>query len=642
MKTRTYRIARELMTLSLAGLLMACGGGGDGGGIDDPVDPGGDDDPVHQESGESWTVMVYMAADNDLEPFALDDLGEMMQVGSDDDFNLVVQADRALMYSMGGVGGLPEWVSAKRLLVRRDGLEELADLGEPNMGDPAELADFVSWAAQAYPADRYAVIFWNHGSGWTGFGGDESTPDHDLLSLTELRAGLADGMARAGLDQLALVGFDACLMATYEVAMVLRPYAEYLLASEELEPGHGWDYERLNALREDPSQGPVELGDALMQGFLDQAREQGEMQQVTLSLTDLYALDDLESALADLATLLIGDLNVSAPHVGRQRNVTLRFGEAPNPAQDTHLIDLGNFVARLMEGDRTFGEVGDRIHAGLQQAVVTKIAGPQTTAAMGLSIYFPPQSAFYESDYGQITEAAAWNEFLLSYYGMAVSGGFVPPSFTNIDGLADHAFVPEGLALAGSLDPTTASNLSEATLGYGIIDDTTNYVFLLADEPARYTNTIVDALWDLSVLTITQGANVGYLYMSFDWAGSGDLVISIPFEYWGPGASTPEDVILVYIIDQDLNILQETYYLLTSSGPGELTPQLGSVIRPVVSTIDPDGNIGWGYGSPTTFNPLLDFQLDFVPLPPGTSIYAELMVSDFAGNEDHVSFEGVL
>ena len=621
-------------------LLVACSG--DGQGDDNPIDPNNPDDRQHQESGESWTFMVYMAADNDLEPFALDDLVEMMQVGSGDGFQLVVQADRAAMHSMAGVGDLPDWVSAKRLRVNPGGLEELADLGEPNMGDPAELSDFIDWAAGEFPADRYALIFWNHGAGWPGFGGDESTPSHDMLDLIELQAGISDGMTQAGLDQFALIGFDACLMATYEVAMTLRPFAEYLLASEELEPGHGWNYERLAAVRNDPSLGPIDMAMEIMEGFEDQARAQQQAEEITLSLTDLYALDPLESAIADLASYLIDDLSVSAPHVGRQHSATLRFGTAPNPAQDVHMIDLGDFAGHLTQGDSTFAPLAEAIRDGLEQAVVTKIAGPQTTRATGLSIYFPPQEGFYSSSYARITEVAPWNDFLMSYYDMALSGSFAPPQFTNPDRLANYQFLVDGLTVQGTLEAASAFNVTEATLGYGIINEANDTVYLLAEEPASYTNTTVDGFWDYSALTIAQGPNTAYLYMSFDSTQNGDIVLAIPFEYDSPTSSAPQFVTLVYIIDQAGNILQATYYLLTESGPGEFTPQVGSLLYPLVEIIDPNGILGWAYSSANGFDPILDFQLAFVTLPPDTLVYTELVISDFAGNEDYVYFEGIL
>lgn len=36
-----------------------------------------------------------------------------------------------------------------------------------------------------------------------------------------------------------MVGFDTCVMGCVEVAQALAPYADYLVASEDLEPGTG-------------------------------------------------------------------------------------------------------------------------------------------------------------------------------------------------------------------------------------------------------------------------------------------------------------------------------------------------------------------------------------------------------------------
>src|SRR5690606_22703317 len=151
---------------------------------------------------------------------------------------------------------------------------ELQDLGEGNMGDPATLADFIAYGLENYPADRGALDVWDHGGAWPGFGPDDS---HGVvLTLPEIAQGLQGGLARAGRQELTMIGFDACLMATYEVAMITRPFGEYLLASEELEPGHGWDYAALRVLRDDPSTDPVTLGRAIADGFQAQAAANGE------------------------------------------------------------------------------------------------------------------------------------------------------------------------------------------------------------------------------------------------------------------------------------------------------------------------------------------------------------------------------
>src|SRR5262249_45293853 len=148
------------------------GDGGDGGGVDPPPPP---------EHGASWTVLVYMVADNNLEPFGLTDLEEMSKVGSGAGFDIVVQADRAAGYVSDPVLNLGDWQGTKRLHVGSGRLEEVSDIGEANMGDPATLADFIEWGIAQYPADRYALVLWDHGGAWPGFGGDESTANLDLL-----------------------------------------------------------------------------------------------------------------------------------------------------------------------------------------------------------------------------------------------------------------------------------------------------------------------------------------------------------------------------------------------------------------------------------------------------------------------------
>lgn len=113
------------------------------------------------------------------------------------------------------------------------------------------LADFLARGIEEYPAERYALILTDHGGGWPGVGPDESA-GHDILDLQEIHDGIAAGLEAAGLDKLDLLGFDACLMATYETASAMAPLADRMLASQELEPGHGWDYRVLSNVAENP------------------------------------------------------------------------------------------------------------------------------------------------------------------------------------------------------------------------------------------------------------------------------------------------------------------------------------------------------------------------------------------------------
>jgi hypothetical protein len=327
---------------------------------------------------------------------------------------------------------------------------------------------------------------------------------------------------------------------------------------------------------------------------------------------------------------------VAAPHVGRQREATRRFADAPDPGQATNLLDIGDLATHLAQGYQPLQGVSTRILDALDAAVVARIAGPMREDATGLSIYFPPQRQYYDVRYGDLAEVRDWRAFLQGYYDMGESGSFAPPAFTNLDNLAELEFFDDGVAIYGDLAADSAANLAAATVSYGVLDDVDGVVYLLGEEPASYTDALVDGFWDYTVLTITQDAGFSYLYTSIELTETGDVSVTIPFAYQAPGALEPDYVLLVYIVDPGGFVLQETYYLISEAGPGELTPQAGASLDPLVLIIDQIGEYKWGYASDDSFDPTLPFELAFQELPAGISGYVELAIEDFAGNGDYV------
>ena len=110
------------------------------------------------------------------------------------------------------------------------------------MGESKTLSDFLKWGVETYPAEKMGVILWDHGGGsLSGVCFDENY-NMDSLSLTELDAAFASA-GEIMTDQFEYIGFDACLMANYETAYIASKYARNMIASEELEPSGGWDYE---------------------------------------------------------------------------------------------------------------------------------------------------------------------------------------------------------------------------------------------------------------------------------------------------------------------------------------------------------------------------------------------------------------
>jgi hypothetical protein len=72
--------------------------------------------------------------------------------------------------------------------------------------------------------------------------------------------------------KLDIIGFDACLMAMYEVAAALAPYSKFLLGSELLEPGSGWDYKVLGNVTASAAAGVVveaaDLGQMVVRTYM--------------------------------------------------------------------------------------------------------------------------------------------------------------------------------------------------------------------------------------------------------------------------------------------------------------------------------------------------------------------------------------
>ncbi|MBC7237708.1 MAG: peptidase C11, partial [Chloroflexi bacterium] len=218
-----------------------------------------------------WTFMVYLAGDNSLEHYGQDDLLEMKKVGSGPELAIVAQVDR-----MSAGPTRRYYLTAERTLDEDDvGI----DLGETNTGDPAELMRFLAWAMESYPAEHYALVLWNHGTGWKeedivpnlgqdvrvealgdiaarrkglptlfrpslgailarGIAYDDTSAD--FLDNAEMKRAIGCALAVAGVEKLDVIGFDACLMSMIEVAYQLREVTHYMVGSQETEPGAGW------------------------------------------------------------------------------------------------------------------------------------------------------------------------------------------------------------------------------------------------------------------------------------------------------------------------------------------------------------------------------------------------------------------
>ncbi|MBU6997148.1 MAG: hypothetical protein HXS41_05565 [Theionarchaea archaeon] len=373
--------------------------------------------PLHATT--SWTVMVYMDGDNNLEPSAIDDLNEMEAVGSTSKVNIVVQIDRHDAYDNSN----GDWDTAKRYHVTHDanGYDNLitsdmvGDLGEVNMGDPSTLVTFVQWAQATYTADHYLLILWDHGSGWKGIPAPVRAvcvddTDNDELSLSEVRTAL-NSITCNGDCPLDIVGFDACFMAMVEVDHEILPFAHYAVGSEEYEPGDGWDYiEFLDFLVNNPEASLGAVCNSIVKTYID---FYGRLGPETQSAAHLNPTSTVVEALDTFAQHLAGAKGYE-PVIQTARTHTETFS-------DLDYVDLYHF-AQLVAGSVPHPALqrdAGQVMKAITNAVVAESHGYGNRNAHGMSIYFPSTSTGYQSIYETSTalaERTFWDEFLKQYY----------------------------------------------------------------------------------------------------------------------------------------------------------------------------------------------------------------------------------
>lgn len=391
------------------------------------------------KDGAEWTILYYFGADCDLEASMLDNLKQILEVGSSLKVNVVMLADRSpnkdeeAGYSREGVANLKGWSTAKLLYVEKGHLKELGDWGVQNLGDGAVLQKFLEWGMSRYPAKKYALLFSDHGSGWSGVSADEH-PDDDMLTLERITGALKNVKGRYGTFDL--IGFDACLMGTLEVAYAMKPYVKVMVASEETEPGDGWNYVPvMEALVKNPSMDGDALGHVIAAGYRDyfltsddkDLKERGKT--ITLAVISLEKIDKVSEALGELGKSLMTSMKGSDKSfwkdIGKARSYAETYGMSSDPADSYYLVDLGHLASTLKKqlNDPAVKKASEDLFSAVKGAVTLSVHGSSRPNSHGLSIYFPPYRKVAEDieQYHEIpfVKNTVWGSFIDAYLGLS-------------------------------------------------------------------------------------------------------------------------------------------------------------------------------------------------------------------------------
>ncbi len=388
---------------------------------------------------KDWTFLVYIAADNDLNYFSGKNLDDMAKIGSNNNLNIVAHLDRQGSYE-----------KTKRVYVEKGRIVQV-DYGQPSSsqkldsGSAATLIDFCNWAIKNYPANHYALVLWNHGSGILDNVGGRTiinpselfifNPQTNMLEIDRSMGFFDYFQKRQMLDPRAvcfsetynsflsnqkldyalktiqqgalqggkfeIIGYDACLMGMLEVANLIRPYANYAVFSQEIELGSGWKYDEVLRPFLTKTLEPAEFAKHIVKAYNN--AYQSITYDYTFSAVDLKKVVVLEKAVNDLSALLIRALDYQQNNSLSNTIRACKSKRLCTHFSEPSYIDLDHFLGNLSDNlnyvllDPTNSQA---IKSDLQNAITTArtylassvimhTEGKNLSRARGLSVYFP-------------------------------------------------------------------------------------------------------------------------------------------------------------------------------------------------------------------------------------------------------------
>lgn len=428
---------------------------------------------ITQEPGDitftqpkEWTVIIYMAADNDLANFARKNLMQLASLGSNDRVNILVQLDTTIQRKKKVT--LRYYVEHNKLTITNynDPSSQQMDSGSPHT-----LIDCCRWAMENFPAKNYMIDLWNHGIGIIdierrrmlnsselftfnpqncmveldrtipfldfavqteqeperGICFDDTTgnflTNQDLtLALKTITEDFLDG------QKINVVTFDACLMAMLEIGNVLQPYVDYMVASQEVELGTGYDYSRVIAPLTQKKLSPKEFAKHVVSAYHETySRITHDYTQSAIELKDLALLEANVSTVASLIITCLKEQRDESVkkslRTSRHKLLCTHFDE-PSYIDLHHLYcnlisNLNHFELTSPEREKTLKKMlQDELERGkelIDTLVIANEVGKNLRKAHGISIYFPERRIHNSYRKTTFAQTNMWAQ-LLGYY----------------------------------------------------------------------------------------------------------------------------------------------------------------------------------------------------------------------------------
>lgn len=421
----------------------------------------------HRQPKKKWTIIVYIAGDNDLRGFVARNIRQMAHIGSNDQVNIVAHLD----VSFGGNNKV-----TRRYYIEKNQIIHVnqndAESQCMDSGDPETLISCCKWAIESYPADYYALVFWNHGTGiidpqrgriitpsalfnlnpqtrlleldrsigfmelmsclreceeasddprgicWDDTTGHYISNQKLTYALDEIQNSVLKG------KKFSIIAFDACLMSMIEIAHMIKKYADIMVSSQEVELGTGWDYQLALQPLATSVPSPMQLAKHIVEAY--RRAYNAITHDYTQSAIDLSVVQKLEDSVHAISALLLECLRQqrnnsvkNAIRASRNRTHLTHFDE-PSYVDLDHLLD--NLATQSdhfdVENRGVVTQLKTEIHTAralIKKAVIANTAGKNLERATGLSIYFPERGMDQSYPKCPFSSENKWNLFLTHY-----------------------------------------------------------------------------------------------------------------------------------------------------------------------------------------------------------------------------------
>jgi hypothetical protein len=406
---------------------------------------------------KNWTLMVYIAADNNLNTFAWGTIRQLAK-GANENMNIIVQLSEP-----GRQKKTERYLIEKNnaILLNKENTKKL------DSGDPQTLIDFGAWVIQNYPAENYMLDLSDHGSGIIDLDRHLSrlinptelfvlNPSNLMLELDrsisfldffgkhneEVRGICFDENFQSYLNnqkldyalkkicecepnfKFKIIGLDACLMQMIEIGSLVKPYTDILVASPEVELGPGWRYDTLLKPFSIKNLDPISFAKHIVKTY--EQTYSNITNDFTLSALDLKYIENLEKNLSSVAELLIESLinqkDSSIKNIIKICKKNISFEEPSyidlTSFYENLIINLNRFIYANSKGADLLKKLENELKDGikiLKSTILENVCGNNIKYSKGISVYFPEKTIHNSYIKTSFAQSNQWVSLLLHY-----------------------------------------------------------------------------------------------------------------------------------------------------------------------------------------------------------------------------------